>query len=253
MNIQNEFNSFLQFVLNIWSFQDKELFLKLSKISFDKGVHNAQLFCDQGITYQVEDIITKKNPTLSIDQRQKSKFPDGLPAFVYDAFSFFDYNFQKKIDQFSEEQFKIFSYDKEVNILIKELISQFPILKNFKPTSISNIDTKKLVKAYSNFQADNIYYMNTVNRICPENIIYSKEEQGHSFLYLFISIFYAHGAACQQELNTQQIINLLIPFYIKFISLPLNKDNHFDVLNDYPQHPILDILKDEKLTYKIPN
>lgn len=176
INIQNEFNSFLQFVLNIWSFQDKELFLKLSKISFDKGVHNAQLFCDQGITYQVEDIITKKNPTLSIDQRQKSKFPDGLPAFFYDAFSFFDYNFQKKIDQFSEEQFKIFSYDKEVNLLIKELILSYPTINNFQPISICNLDTKTLLKSYSHFQADNIYYMNTVNRICPENIIYSKEQ-----------------------------------------------------------------------------
>lgn len=251
ITIQNEFNAFIQFVLNNWTFQDKELFLKLSKISFDKGVHNAQLFCDQGITYQVENIISKKNSQLSINDRQKSKFPDELPAFFYDAFSFFDYNFSKKINQFSEEQFKIFSYDKEVNMLIKELTLQFPTLNKFKPTASSNIDTKTLVKSYSNFQADNIYYMNTIYRICPENIICSKEQHGHSFLYLFVSIFYAHGAACQQELNTQQIINLLIPFYTKFISLPLNKDNHLDVLNDYPKHPILDILKNDKLTYKI--
>lgn len=251
INIEKEFNSFIQFILNTWTFQNQESFIKAAKIAFDIGTLNAKLFCDQGICFDINNEIIKTTPNLSIETRQKSKFSDNSPALIFDAFSFFDYNLSKKINDFSKSQFDKYPYDKHVSLLIKKIISDFPELNHLQPTLNTHENTKELVEKYSGFTADNIYYQNTLYRVSPEEVIYSHSEQGNSFSHIFFSVLYSHGLACQQEYNTQKIKKLLIPFYIKFLELPLSQDNHDDILANFPKNEILDLFIQDKLTYKI--
>lgn len=244
IDLNKEFNLFLDLVKSTWIISDIQSFELAAKEAFNIGLEDAKISFYQYFTYDIGKVINQSEELEPLKLRRKINDSKGINLSYYDSLCCFDSSLTSSASTVYRHltTYKPNNYINQSDFIVHTISKKYPSLLSVKPITLTKKEQKKYISDYNGFNADNLYFSHTVYRMSYENSIYNKNN-GRSFFHSLICGFYTHGLACMTEKNTNSLINHFYDIYSHFGSLDICMTNHTEIMKQARQHPFMKLFE----------
>jgi hypothetical protein len=241
LSFSDEFAHLKRYIQSTWLIPCMSTFESAAAQAFNQGLYDGRFWIDEHLTYRVGRAINRSNKDICpADKRRKTLGTNSL----YDALCMFDFSLSSRFRDVYSSQLRWgkWDYSKNTSKLLNRLKSSFS-LDGLEPIALPEKEQNALVKSYGGFPADGIRCFPTLITINYCNALYSRDEQGRSFVYTLFSAIYSHGLACAQEYNDRTLSGVLTSIYKSFRELPFDVANGDAIMAMARKHELMALLE----------
>lgn len=244
IDLNKEFNLFLNFVKKTWNISDISCFENAAKEAFNLGLSDAKLSFNQYFTYEIGKIINQSEEFDPIKSRRTLTDSKGIHLSSYDSLCCFDSALNSAASTIYRHltQYRTNNYTNQADFIVSKITEKYPSLLESQPLKLTKAEQNKHISDYEGFKADNLYFSNTIYRMSYEHSIYN-QNNGRNFFHSLICGFYTHGLACMTEKNTNSLIIHFYDIYSKFGSFDICMTNHTQIMKHARQHPFMSLFQ----------
>lgn len=244
IDLNKEFNLFLNLVKNTWNISDISCLENAAKEAFNLGLSEAKLSFNQYFTYEIGKIINQSEELEPLKSRQQITDSKGIHLSSYDSLCCFDSFLNSSVSTIYRHltQYRPNNYTIQADFIVSTIAEKYPSLLDSAPLKLTKEEQNKHISNYQGFNADNLYFSNTVYRISYEHSLYNKNN-GRNFFHSLICGFYTHGLACMTEKNTNSLIIHFYDIYSHFGSLDICMTNHTQIMEKARKHPFMSLFE----------
>lgn len=244
IDLNKEFNLFLNFVKKTWNISDISCFENAAKEAFNLGLSDAKLSFNQYFTYEIGKIINQSEELEPLKSRWTLTDSKGIHLSSYDSLCCFDSALTSAASTIYRHltQYRTNNYTNQADFIVSTIAQKYPSLLTSRPLKINKKKEKNIFLNYEGFKADNFYFQNTIYRISYAHAIHN-DLNGRNFFHSLICGFYTHGLACMTEKNTNSLIIHFYDIYSKFGSLDICMTNHTQIMEHARQHPFMSLFE----------